>query len=549
MREVHVLISPRLFDANPLFVEGLCRNQIHVERLDITTDRYEDAASAHHAFLIEKSDQEGPVTPRPFLCLAFEDSKRGVTAAQQAGMCVAGIANNQIEQERFSNHGAHVVAMSISEVLERFGVRNYYQVQYLPYVIHLKDLAERKAGYPVSLLDTLRGRFVEDGVDLDPHGSRLIPREILGVVPDSLADVYINNVGWPQDSIRTFRLNARDLERDIIRMFGRFYDIKHARGFVTNGGTEGNFTGLWWIRDYLHAISGQSPILLTSEQTHYSVSKAAQQLGIEGRLIATRRTGEIDVEAFGQALDELTEIAPERPIMVNVNIGTTQTGAIDDVPALHAQLKAKVGERGGHFALHLDAALMGAVLPVIKPFGEADYFRDFDVKTIAISGHKFFGSTAICGLCLTTREFLEDCFARRDTHVRYLTGLHDITPSGSRSGFNVLSFHNTLCGLYMHTDQHRLRNIIHQSYRDARYYKKKLARDVGEEQLLCPKHSLTVCFPRPSEAIMTRYHLMPVNMPEQHATDIEYAGACILLNVDRVLIDSFAEDYAQDLLL
>ncbi len=36
-------------------------------------------------------------------------------------------------------------------------------------------------------------------VELNEHAHRIIPREVLGITPGSLADVYMNNVGWPQD--------------------------------------------------------------------------------------------------------------------------------------------------------------------------------------------------------------------------------------------------------------------------------------------------------------------------------------------------------------
>jgi hypothetical protein len=39
----------------------------------------------------------------------------------------------------------------------------------------------------------------DDLVELNEHAHRIIPREVLGVTPGSLADVYMNNVGCPQD--------------------------------------------------------------------------------------------------------------------------------------------------------------------------------------------------------------------------------------------------------------------------------------------------------------------------------------------------------------
>jgi histidine decarboxylase len=565
MREVCVFLSPSLFAVNGHMVAGLRKNGIRVESFDVRDDDYQQAIAAHHALLSKEAGHK--VTPRPFLCIAFEDSRAGVNAARNAGMCVIGIASNRIELDRLKSNGANAAAMSAAEILESFGVRNYYQVQYLPFVIHLHQLEEKKRGYPVSLLDGLRGRFVnhqgmesdpdslhespDELVELNEHAHRIIPREVLGIKPGSLADVYMNNVGWPQDDqvCSSWHLDSKDLECDIIRMFALLYgwNAEDTRGFVTSGGTEGNFSGLWWQRDYLKDLScGEPPILLASNQTHYSVGKAAQQLGIEARAIATARTGEVDVDHLASVLDEIERDEPNRPILMNVTIGTTQTGALDDLPGVHSLLVDKVQGRGGNFSIHVDAALMGAVIPIIKPFGDVDILRDCNVKTIAISGHKFFGSVCICGVVLTTASFLAECFEQRDVSVRYLTGLHDMTPSGSRSGFNVLSFHNTLCGLYMHTNARRLKQIVAQCYRNANYFVECMTNLVGRELVIHPQNSLTICFPRPSSDIMARYSLMPVTMPSDHDKKILYAGVCILINVDRDRIDKFLAEFAVD---
>lgn len=559
-----MFLSPSLFAANGHMVVGLRKNGIRVECFDIRDDNYQRAIATHHALLSQETGHT--ITPRPFLCIAFEDSRAGVNAAQNAGMCVIGIASNRIEFDRLKSQGAHAAAMSVAEILESFGVRNYYQVQYLPFVIHLRQLEEQKRGYPVSLLDSLRGRFVHHGketdpdslhespddlVELDEHAHRIIPREVLGISPGSLADVYINNVGWPNDDQidSSWHMDSKDLECDIIRMFAQLYDcnVEEIRGFVTSGGTEGNFSGLWWQRDYLKDLSGQEPpILVASNQMHYSVGKAAQQLGIEVRAIAATRTGEIDIDDLARTLDKIEREEPRRPILMNITIGTTQTGALDDLPRVHSLLVDKVRNRGGNFSIHVDAALMGAVIPIIKPFGDGDMFRDYDVKTIAISGHKFFGSVCICGVVLTTAPFLDACFKGKDVSVRYLTGLHDMTPSGSRSGFNVLSFHNTLCGLYMHTNARRLKQIVAQCYRNVDYFVETMTALVGSDFVIHPQNSLTICFPRPSSDIMTRYSLMPVSIISAHEEKVVYAGVCILINVDRDRIDKFIAEYAVD---
>eukprot|EP00977_Amphora_coffeiformis_P015462 scaffold4511_cov171-Amphora_coffeaeformis.AAC.28 len=596
MREVACFLTPSIYKANfPSFVEGLEKNGIEVKCFDETDPQssYEVEITQHNQRLAEREGgfcqqlqshqeehQHAPPLPEDyhFLCLAFVDSRIGVRKARAAGMCVVGIGPNRLELNRLQAQGAHVVAASIAEILDKFHIRNYYQVQYLPYAIYLRNILEKKVGYPVSLLDTLRGRFVKKGVNgdmeeqdgLESEGDddeeycveidnrsleRIIPRDALGIEPGSLADVYINNVGWPADKVPTIHFNSRGLEMDIIRMFEKYYRVPTGtmRGFLTSGGTEGNFTSLWWHRDYLRRLTnGEQPILLTSDQTHYSIGKAAQQLDIETRQIATLpETGEIDCRHLERVLEDLTveSTTTDRPILMQINAGTTQTGAIDDLPTIHRLLVEKVKSRpaGGYFSIHMDAALMGAVLPIINPFGpNVDYFKDLGVKTITISGHKFFGSVSICGLLLTTEFFLDECFRGENAGVEYLTGVHDITPSGSRNGFSVLSFHNTICGLYMHTNCRRLKAITRQCYRNVEVFVARMADLVGESKIIRPPYSLQVCFPRPSEVMMIKYSLMPVNMPKRAEQSYRLAGVCVLINVSLQCINDFMTNYAMD---
>lgn len=593
MREVACFLSPTIYKANQSsFVEGLQKNGIHVECLEIADGayNYEEKVREHKQRLVnhegyfcqqfvlppqhDVEHQTSRAFSQPdysnFLCMAWEDSRQGIRAALNAGMCVLGIGSNNIELERLQAQGAYAVALSVSDMLEQFRIRNYYQIQYLPYAIYLKTF-RKKVGYPASLLDTLCGRFVRphlafDGVEeqddlvdselvgmeeecrvvLDPNSRRIIPRDVLGIEPGSLADVYINNVGWPADKVPTYRFHTRGLEMDIVRIFNRYYRIPTGtmRGFVTTGGTEGNFTGIWWQRDQLRKVSnGEGPILVASEQAHYSIRKAAQQLDIEIVTVATDDTGGIDCKDLERTLENQAMTHPARPVLMVVNLGTTQTGAIDDLPMVHSLLSRKVPNQC--FSIHADAASLGAILPIIKPFGpNVNYFSDWNVKTIAISGHKFFGSVTICGLLLTTESFLNECFNPNDVGVEYVSGLHDIIPSGSRNGFHVVSFHNTICGLYMHTDCRRLRAIVHQCYRNVEIFVNGMRSLVGIDKIIQPKFSLQVCFPRPSENLMIKYSLMPVNLRKENR--IPLAGVCILINVTEAVIEHFMKDYARD---
>ena len=573
-RDVAVVIAEDGRKKNPLFIDGLRRNGVSVtvrrfpEELQEAEARndnpeatmafveefYTEVRDHHHAFLTERSRREfgkDRSTPRPFLVIVLEDDKFAIAAAAKLGMTVVGIVDTSIELDRFTSYGAHIVVDSMEALLNRYKIRDYHQIQYLPYIVNLADWTTKKAGYPVSLLDTLHGYFTPDGVQIDSTAKRLIPRDVLGVQEKSLADDYINNVGWTLDTIRGWKINCRDIEKDIVRMFARYYDVapEDMRGFVTSGGTEGNFSGLWWQRDWLKGQSRKSgepsisPLLLTSDQTHYSVFKAAQQLGIELRIIPSLQDGSMDVAVLRETLQKLDR---RIPLIVNVTAGTTQTCAFDDIPAIYAMLDEIVGDEE-KFGLHLDAAMMGPVIPIIQPYGpnKVNVFKHFNVKTMAISGHKFFGSTAICGVSLTTAKFLDHVgqFHSDARHVEYVHGLHDVTPSGSRSGFAALSLHNTLCSLYMHTDAGRMRKVVDQCYRNKERFIKKLSAIVGPDHVRSSTFGVNVVFPRPSEEMMSKYSLMPVSLPSLYAPPYELAAAATLLNMNELLMNKFMEDY------
>jgi histidine decarboxylase len=560
-RDVLVCFSENVAKNNSHFIAGLRANGFYVlVRGASTRLSYAEIVENHYTQLKQRA-RRPQVTPRPHLVIVFEDDLVTIADATAAGACSIGIGDNAIEVEQLKLHGARLAARNVDEVLQTFKVKCYFQVQYLPYAIAFEEMLRHKAGFPTSLFDALHGRFTETGVQVNEHAPRLVSKEVLGITPGTLADLYMNNVGWTLDSMKTWRINSRDFERDIVNMFGRYYGIKEDEmsGFVTSGGTEGNFCGLWWQRDYLrklaykaHGAAGVSitdggsefwPVLVMSSHTHYSSHKAAQQLGLPLRLVAGTSEGVLDIVEFEKAIKNIRLTMPERPILVHVTAGTTQTGAFDDLVAVRDILQRVVGDAVPH-STHLDAALMGAVLPIVRPWGDRNVFQDLGVKTLAISGHKFFGSTVICGICLTTQSFLDECFGDNATIVGYIGDLHDITPSGSRSGFSVLSFHNTLCTLDMHTDRSRLKRVVQQCYRNREMFIDAMKAIVGPSNVICPPHSLNVCFPRPDDRIMSKYHLMPISLPQSPVAG-PLAGSCVLLNMNEELISEFARDYKQ----
>ena len=104
-------------------------------------------------------------------------------------------------------------------------------------LVYIDKLASNKLGYPVSLLSYLG----------------IIDNSILGIRHGSLANVLLNNVGDPFKDSETSLMEVKKHEREIFSILGKYYGLadNEARGYVTTGGTEGNFAALWWSKRFL----------------------------------------------------------------------------------------------------------------------------------------------------------------------------------------------------------------------------------------------------------------------------------------------------------
>jgi len=146
------------------------------------------------------------------------------------------------------------------------------------------------------------------------------------------------------------------LEANVLRWFADIIGYPDsARGLLTTGGSLANFTALVTARRERLPEDFLSAVLYTSDQTHYSVLKAALLAGFPGRNVH-----EVPVDRhFRIRIDALREriasdrAARQRPFLIVGSAGTTNTGAVDDLEAL-----ADVA-REEDLWLHVDAAYGG----------------------------------------------------------------------------------------------------------------------------------------------------------------------------------------------
>lgn len=458
-----------------------------------------------------------------------------------------------------------------------------YNIDDYKALLHYIDrLASHKLGYPVSLLTYLG----------------LVDNRILGILPGSIANVLLNNVGDPFKDSETSLLEVKRHERRIIAIMTKFYGLEEnqLRGYVTTGGTEGNFASLWWSKRFLinsnldfliqtdnlvklqrkeeqefiaelKKIPKQDSIaraaqlekvlaikesidqnkdivqqLLTPTvfyskgHTHYSVPKISEILRLNIKPVAAREDGAIDLQELEKEILLSLTSHPYSPIIVIANIGTTITGAIDDVPKIKEILdRAKPKPIS---TIHMDGALTGFVLPVIKPFGDVkNYFDAIGVNTLAVSAHKYPGLSQPCGIILAKKQFFDKAFEKSERSIDYVGNILDVTITGSRSGLNVLMFYNALYTLGLHKGMQKLEGMVNENLENASYLHDQLVKIYGADHVYYPYH-FNVCFPRPSKELAKKYQLMLTG---------ERATICVLTNVTRKLIDEFIKDLKIDL--
>lgn len=458
---------------------------------------------------------------------------------------------------------------------------NYQTNDFAALLRYVDELARHKLGYPVSLLTYL-------GV---------VDNEMLGIKPGTLANVLLNNVGDPFKDSETSLLEVKRHEREIISILEEFYGMKKddARGYVTTGGTEGNFAGLWWSKRFLisqsldHLIKVDDIIKLKNKEeneltkaltkipltdlgsrvdqlqkivdikntvnsnknivqqlltptvfytkghTHYSVPKISEILHLNIRPVSSNEDGSMDLNDFKKELLLHQGAFPHSPLIVIANIGTTITGAIDNVPGMKKTLDSM--PRKPMYTMHMDGALTGFVLPIIKPFGNiSNYFDELGINTLSVSAHKYPGLSQPCGIILAKKNFFDKAFEKSERSVEYVGNILDVTITGSRSGLNVLMFYNALHSLGLNDGTEKLKKMVSENLKNAKYLYEKLKQLYGVEKVYYPKQ-FNIIFPRPSQGIARKYQLMLTG---------EKATICVLTNVTESLIDEFINDLKQD---
>ena len=224
----------------------------------------------------------------------------------------------------------------------------------------------------------------------------------------------MNNCGDPNEH-GNYKLDNKRIEQLIIKVFASKLGLgKEYWGYVTSGGTEGNF---WGLNQGLKILP--NAYIIYSNETHYSVEKYVNEIrdvGHKAICVDTDSDGRINLKTF-QTIVESNPSLKSEGVVIILNYGTTFKGAIDPVDKIIKILK----RNDIKYYCHLDAANFGGINM------EDNCLSSFlkYVDSVSVSLHKFVGTNAVNGIVLSKKK-------RYNKHIDYI-GQNDTTFLGSRS--------------------------------------------------------------------------------------------------------------------
>ena len=229
---------------------------------------------------------------------------------------------------------------------------------------------------------------------------------------------------------------TQQIEREVLNVIA--VDIFNAEpnsfdGYISPGGTEANIQAIWMYRNFFmhfHAAKLEEIAIIASEDTHYSIPKAANLLMLDWiKIPVSFEKREIDSIALDQKIQVAKQKGKKYFIAIS-NMGTTMFGSVDnpDVYTLALEKNQVV------YKLHIDGAYGGFVYPFSNEKSVIN-FKNPKISSITIDAHKMLQSPYGTGIFICRKGLIENVLTEE---AAYVEGM-DLTLCGSRSGANAVA--------------------------------------------------------------------------------------------------------------
>lgn len=226
------------------------------------------------------------------------------------------------------------------------------------------------------------------------------------------------------------------IEREVLSMIAvDLFKIEEGQfdGYISPGGTEANAQAIWIYRNEFmkkHGAKLDEIVILASEDTHYSIPKAANLLMLDWEKIPVDdQSRELTSEAVRTSVRSCLSQGKKFFIAI-VNMGTTMFGSVDD-PNVFTEI---LREYQLPFRIHVDGAYGGFVYP----FGEFENkinFTNSYISSLTIDAHKMLQAPYGTGIFVCRKGLIENVLT---SEAKYVEGM-DLTLCGSRSGANAVA--------------------------------------------------------------------------------------------------------------
>ena len=251
----------------------------------------------------------------------------------------------------------------------------------------------------------------------------------VGALADLLAHSYDTNLAVDAGA-------ATELEWQAVKWLAEFIGFPAQTGTFTSGGTISNITALASAREAAlpgareRGLAGARPTLYCSTEAHYSITRAAEVLGI-----GSAHVRGIDIDAQRRMRADVLREHLRRdladgytPVAVVATTGTTLTGAVDPIDQL-----ADVAQEFGVW-LHVDGAYD---VPAAAAVSRAHLFRGLErVDSVTVDCHKWMFVPKACSAVLVRdAASLAKVFAHDEAYMPHAGGHYnavDITLEYSR---------------------------------------------------------------------------------------------------------------------
>lgn len=209
-------------------------------------------------------------------------------------------------------------------------------------------------------------------------------------------------------------------------------------GYIAPGGTEANLQAIWLYRNYFQKefnASINEIALIYSEDSHYSMPKAANILGLNQYVIDVDfETRQIDLADLDKKIKSAQSEGVKYFIVIQ-NMATTMFGSVDKIDRITDYLV----NHNINFKLHIDGAFGGFIYPFTNLNNPLNFTNKY-ITSFTLDGHKMLQTPYGTGVFLIRKGFMQ--YGLTD-EAKYVSG-KDYTICGSRSGANAISIWMTL---------------------------------------------------------------------------------------------------------